>query len=433
MFTVAEERPYAAVVSEEYADECCAGCLELTSNLIACEHCAHVAYCTPKCQRTDWRDVHQYECEVLQKQTEGRILTPMARLALRILILRYGTKIEDKPAFNGTRFDELEKNEKYVAGSKVYQKFLSDFNLVLCSVAKPLLTQFDQKWGSSLRDPAISGPIIRDIVCVCMANSFSVSDELSRNNVGTALYLGFSKHDHACSSTSHVIFEGGLAKLRSHERKYSKEITISYMSRVNDTWERQEELERVHFFKCKCSLCMDEEKNEKCMKLQSSGNRTSSHEGSSGDLQSKTKKIMRHYKKILKQLRSEKASVQKYLELSKEEPLQSLSNINSVMLELREDISFALLEQRNVSLSKPDMDKILRDSSCVDWIIEKVGLGRPETTRKLYALAAGWKLYSLDGIIEQAIISCKQSHGPGTILDDLLRFHVLYQSRILNP
>ena len=64
MYTLARENPLAAVLCPQFQDFYCATCFaELDVNgeaeILMCDDCSEVSYCSLKCQRKDWRSVHQ--------------------------------------------------------------------------------------------------------------------------------------------------------------------------------------------------------------------------------------------------------------------------------------------------------------------------------------------------------------------------------------
>ena len=81
------ETSYAHCLLIDHKKRLCDNCL-LKKELKQCSICKFMHYCSPKCQQTDWKMFHKYECNYF-KNTENlaKIASnDMTRLYIRLLI-----------------------------------------------------------------------------------------------------------------------------------------------------------------------------------------------------------------------------------------------------------------------------------------------------------------------------------------------------------
>jgi len=80
--------PFLLVVEKDALEKVCSYCLieSDASSLKRCTGCKVVRYCTPACQKADWKLIHKNECSLLQKLPG---IPPTAVRALYQALLRY--------------------------------------------------------------------------------------------------------------------------------------------------------------------------------------------------------------------------------------------------------------------------------------------------------------------------------------------------------
>ncbi|CAI2292545.1 unnamed protein product [Caenorhabditis sp. 36 PRJEB53466] len=247
MFASAQELPFAAVLSKQYRHTYCATCFSLLSEknyeVLTCDDCLDVCYCSLKCQRKDWNSVHQSECGILRSQKESYQLTVTMRLCIRTLLqsLRsYGTE-----SFNRIKLDDLESNYTDFRSSSEHNQFISDILAIIRTTGQEVIPRH------------LDNDKLLAVICTVMCNAFSIISEKKLEPIGTGLYLGLAMHNHSCASTAHVVFERNKAVLRSAENNYSTSTTISYVSRMLPTAERRKSIRKVHFLTCLSSRCQE--------------------------------------------------------------------------------------------------------------------------------------------------------------------------------
>jgi len=80
---ILEEKPYATFVRTEKMGTFCSHCFSRLKAPVACDTCAHVAFCSKKC-RSDADKYHQYECRIMGLLI-GSGMSLNCYLALRII------------------------------------------------------------------------------------------------------------------------------------------------------------------------------------------------------------------------------------------------------------------------------------------------------------------------------------------------------------
>ncbi|CAD6196280.1 unnamed protein product [Caenorhabditis auriculariae] len=404
MERIVEELPYASVVDRPFIDAYCARCVERISDdseSFSCDYCSEVKYCKASCQRKDWNDVHAVECAVLRSsQSERKSLSSTTRLALRVIFQLYGpSSSKSYVAFNGSTIEKLETNYDAIRSNTEYNHFLVDIMAIIKSCCHSLSQNEDM---CSTKLEAVSKTQISSIVCAVLANAFSIVDELKGESVGLGLY-----HNHACASDAHVVFDGRRALLMAPVgTSYIQQLTISYVSRMLPTFERQKNISRVHFFVCKCQLCQDDQKEARASAC------PCSDEKCDGFCPVSSVFISNQYKcvKCGALPKFHHAEVHQFMvnllgEMERLEKLGLFSQENNSMLfsslrELRDrykkflascNIGMLLLnEQIASSAARLPPNSITPEelvgiglSDC-DEYIERLGIGYPETTRRLY-------------------------------------------------
>lgn len=106
--------PFLLVVEKDALEKVCSYCLieSDTSSLKRCTGCKVVRYCTPACQKTDWKLIHKNECSLLQK-LPGIPPTPVRALyqaALRYM--RPSFELDSRSAGLEHHSKELRKDMK---------------------------------------------------------------------------------------------------------------------------------------------------------------------------------------------------------------------------------------------------------------------------------------------------------------------------------
>ncbi|CAB3408079.1 unnamed protein product [Caenorhabditis bovis] len=309
----------------------------------------------------------------------------------------------EQKAFNGSTFLDLETNYEYYRSDEKYNQFLCNLLAIIRTTGHGVLK------NENLRQ--IETEEIIAIICATLCNTFSITDEFRGESIGCGLYLGLAKHDHACSSTSFVIFNGGKAILRAPTgTKYSTRITISYVSRMLPTFKRQEEISKVHFFTCRCDLCNDNMKDaiglaRVCPDRACSGYCKSSEFFSEecvvcgkfptisvDEAIEATSSLIDELENIHKTIEDE--DVPNYLKSLRKEYEKILGPPNLSLLMLDEAIAFRTGKD---------------DTNGFEYIIERLGIGAPETSRRLFISCKARK--DDDKLRTLAIKSCKLSHG----------------------
>lgn len=385
MYTIAREQPLAAVLSPQFQELYCATCFgEIDENSelnLACDDCSQVTYCSLKCQRNDWKTVHQFECEILRSQNTKTPMTVTMRLCIRILLTTLKNP-NRAPSFNGAVIEELETNYKEFRSSPKHNQFLSDTLTIIKSA------------GNNIFPQSLDNNKMIAIICSVLCNSFGVIDEKRGEPIGSGLYVGLAKHNHSCASTSHVVFEKNQVILRSRDEDYCRNTTISYVSRMLPTSERQKSIRGVHFITCRCEMCKNEDldliglaskcQTEYCLgfvkgskSCEVCGKRARIPYDQSSE---STLNLLDQLENLHKSNQFESGADEfKYLMSLRMDFCRILADCNVGILQLDEQIAYCA---GNLKDAPSDLENIAR-RGC-DHFVSRLGIGAPEVTRRLY-------------------------------------------------
>ena len=87
-------------------------------------------------------------------------------------------------------------------------------------------------------------------------NSLNISDDELKETVGSGLYLSASALNHSCEPNCIITFVGSRLKVTALKRiELNEEPLISYIELICAKTERQEQLQRLYYFKCECQRC----------------------------------------------------------------------------------------------------------------------------------------------------------------------------------
>lgn len=76
------------------------------------------------------------------------------------------------------------------------------------------------------------------------------------------IYHPASLLNHSCSPNAAFCFDGHIVRVVSIKPiKKDEQVFISYIEIINSRQNRQEELEELYFFKCKCEMCLNDKVN----------------------------------------------------------------------------------------------------------------------------------------------------------------------------
>ncbi|CAP36981.2 Protein CBR-SET-10 [Caenorhabditis briggsae] len=408
MYTVAREKPLAAVLSPEFQDTYCATCFSeidpshLDSEILTCDDCTQVSYCSLKCQRKDWKTVHQLECEILRGTAQNMTVT--MRLCVRVLLNTIGNS-------NGPDIDALETNYKEFRSSPKHNQFLSDILTII------------KASGHNIFPESMDNNKMIAIICSVLCNSFGIIAEKRVEPIGSGMYVGLATHNHSCASTCHVVFDGNQAVLRSRDRQYCKNTTISYVSRMLPTFERQKSIRNVHFITCRCEMCLNEDldltglaskcQTSKCQGFVKGANGSCTTCGKPAMIPfeqstQSTSKLLDTLENLHKSQQLDTVQEYRHLQNLQEEYGRILADCNVAILQLDEQLAYCASEMKNVP---EDMELIAIRG--VQHFISRLGIGAPEVTRRLYIACkclSRLQKYSMD-IPKLAVQSSLESHG----------------------
>ncbi|KAF1746083.1 hypothetical protein GCK72_022535 [Caenorhabditis remanei] len=231
------------------------------------------------------------------------------------------------------------------------------------------------------------------IICTVLCNAFGIIDDKRAEPIGSGLFVGLAKHNHSCASTSHVVFEKNQVLLRGRDADYSKNTTISYVSRMLPTSERQKSIRNVHFITCRCEMCRNDDLDfiglaSRCQTINCSGNVKGSNPCGVckrpavipiEESASSTSKLIDILDNLHKSNEFDSTTQYDYLQNLRKEYIRILADCNVAILQLDEQIAYCASDLKKI----PDNLSEVAVRGCQHFI-NRLGIGSPEVTRRLY-------------------------------------------------
>ncbi|TVY48786.1 SET domain and MYND-type zinc finger protein [Lachnellula occidentalis] len=227
--------PFLIVVEKDALERVCSYCLIESdiSSLKKCTGCKVVRYCTPICQKADWRLIHKNECSLLQR-LPGIPPTPVR--ALYQALLRY-----IRPAFE---FDSRSASlEHHVPDLKKDRKRWDEIVLQ----AKGAL-EFS-------KTPADKMDMVTRLLCIMATNAFraTLPDDTP---IGLCYEPTLALANHSCMPNAFIMFDGrSISLMALNAIKAGEQIFISYVDFTKSRDHRRAELKQRYFFDCGCEKC----------------------------------------------------------------------------------------------------------------------------------------------------------------------------------
>ncbi|KAI0600882.1 hypothetical protein F4775DRAFT_607961 [Biscogniauxia sp. FL1348] len=240
-----------AIPDSRHLGQTCSWCLSCAGTMRACTGCRTTAYCSPACQRADWRrGAHKAECQVFRRvRGEGRdgagLPTPV-RALLQVLLLR--------PELRAAVVGELEGHVDAFRRDAAVWRDMEVQALGALHYA-----------GAETTPQTLAGAI--EILCKLQVNSFNRLDA-DIGQTGLFLSPALAMVNHSCVPNAFVQFIGRKAVLHANQEiKKDEEIFISYIEPMPHRAHRQESLKRRYHFDCNCPRCEDDlDVYQLCMK-----------------------------------------------------------------------------------------------------------------------------------------------------------------------
>uniref|UniRef100_A0A5K4F2E8 Histone-lysine N-methyltransferase SMYD3 n=1 Tax=Schistosoma mansoni TaxID=6183 RepID=A0A5K4F2E8_SCHMA len=197
-------------------------------------------YCSRDCQLLMWR-VHKRECKQYIK-CERLPIAPV-RLILRII------SMQDQKC----HIDSLFSHENEIRKNFDLMEKYHTIRLTL--------------WDFLGGEVFANEETIFQIFCKIQINGFMITDP-NGVDVGPALFLRAARLDHSCVPELQYVFSNRqLILCRYASSVCSAPPHISYCDCMTTTEERQTYLSNNYYFKCKCSLCVDINREKKITSL----------------------------------------------------------------------------------------------------------------------------------------------------------------------
>ncbi|CAH1725534.1 SET and MYND domain-containing protein 4-like [Aphis gossypii] len=266
------ENPFAFVLLPEYYSSFCYNCCApLKYYSIPCDNCCTILFCDNKCLQEAKNSYHRWECK---QGTSIFKCIGIAHLALRLTLeTSQGNRNNDQIYNLLTHIDDFKSLELYQYSLTatlllIYLQKKTDFfekhpNLAMSSVGNELLHHMTRLVCNG---NAISTHLMSDHE----SGSFTSIIDESQPRIGTAIFPTSSLLNHSCDPN---IFSSNILKYvvikASRDINKGEEITNCYGPnfRRMRLVDRQISLKEQYHFDCKCSICMDPQKDDMLFKI----------------------------------------------------------------------------------------------------------------------------------------------------------------------
>lgn len=269
------ERPYAKILLGKYEKEYCHECLRKLNpskmNIVPCQECINVLYCSATCRNRSWKEYHRFECCVLLFLHEFGV----GQLAVRIILQTNfndfikASKSICSPNTNIQVFKNADRNLFKLPYDAVYclldhmndERQLLSFNLSSFLIIQ--LLNFKAELIQTIQ--SLFFKIVVNAHGIFDDKIMSTTDcDFSFQRYASGIYPALSILNHSCNPNVVPLFEyDGICLIRASKSiSIGEEINCSYginFSKFSYT-ERQYFLYNQYHFHCNCSICEHEGK-----------------------------------------------------------------------------------------------------------------------------------------------------------------------------
>lgn len=253
------EKPYAQFVFPEHRTLHCSECLELCYNLIPCERCSGVLYCSKACRRKAYIEYHRYECAILKHFGYDAINFNCTRMTLKA-IQEYDTKYTDTDTYRSDRYKE-------VSELTVYKNSL-DFIIIMRMIGAAKAFYALKKHTDILsvldienKENVLKSWLMKDsLIDQCNAYNVLVNADGCYEYFGRGIYSTLSMFNHACNeNVGHSFFGSTVVVRATKEIKEGEQCFINYGAYPCDdpTRVRQRFIQEQYRFTCRCQACVE--------------------------------------------------------------------------------------------------------------------------------------------------------------------------------
>ena len=269
----------------------CANCFkENHLNLIPCEFCTKVMYCSPECKKMAWEEFHEFECGIANTKFQFDASSMISLRIVSIALKAFGYSVDawikyfestDTKKIHNLKIDHhnLTMKKRYKAILGLCPKYVYDKDIFDAAIKAYCLRYL------VLDDPNIKQYFKQDyqreflykmlFLNCCIKNIFSLKiprmvtssyfqalfDDTPETGIGFGLYSITGLVNHSCAHNIELIFDGqrviGYAtrKIKKGEQLFTAYGSSSFEVQVKN--ERQKFLKDNYGFVCDCEACIN--------------------------------------------------------------------------------------------------------------------------------------------------------------------------------
>ncbi|GAA6059034.1 hypothetical protein JCM10212_001259 [Sporobolomyces blumeae] len=273
-------RPLVSVLDSNNVQHRCSMCYKLPSDaktgkdeLLRCSLCRIVRYCSPACQKADWR-VHKMECKAL-RQVQGTKIPDNADPSV-YRRAKDGPRLPDTPIRALGRLlwlNELEGSDvwKQIESLESHRTRLDQAQQEQYFKLSVALSMYVGQEFLAKACPDAAALI--DLCSRFVSNSFSLTSPTDSSNIGVSISPVTALFNHSCRPNAVVVFPfwpkpadpswKTMTVVALRPIKPGQEITTSYIDTSVPRAMRQADLKQRYKFECDCAECADEARGDK--------------------------------------------------------------------------------------------------------------------------------------------------------------------------
>lgn len=252
------ENSYVQCVFADIFTAYCSECLEVCYNLIPCDKCSGVLYCSRLCKRKAYVDYHRYECAVLLHFGFNMININAVRMTLKA-VKEFGKELTEPNVYRSDRFKEFSELKFHKPTELDFKTLIQAAAAAKAFYALKKHTDIFSEFDIDDKENVLKTMLFNNAL-IEQTNAVSVTEhDISVYfKYGRAVYSTFSLFNHACNENVGHSFYGSTIVLRATRKiRKGQQCFVNYGVNpfIDTKMSRQKIIQGCFCFTCKCQAC----------------------------------------------------------------------------------------------------------------------------------------------------------------------------------
>ncbi|XP_054159942.1 N-lysine methyltransferase SMYD2-B-like [Oppia nitens] len=234
----------------------CDNCLKRADQLLTCDRCGKMFYCSEDCRINDWTNGHNGECRVMANKSFDIKMDSFTRLLIRLYhCVESNTQFVNNyvETYNGSkiRLKDIEVDfQRFSKDAKRVTEFMA-----ITGRLKYLKESYDindlHRWYACLRMKLLYP------IQYLSENVFELNRCLNRPPIALTVTLGISDFKHSCVANAAIVTNNLNIEVRAMNKiMIGEEITINRIEIDKRRSYRKQELGERFWTECHCYRCL---------------------------------------------------------------------------------------------------------------------------------------------------------------------------------